>query len=368
MYEHIDLVKIWRLKMGKNELEIYFYLKDHTDLNHPIKVGDLKKKLGDSSDRHTFKKKLHSAILLCGKDKIRYTGELDGRLGKIWYNQPLNVERMNRLLQAIDCSPLYENSEEKEEMKKVLKCHLQSEKYKEQKLDSDVQIVNTIERRRGYYLQYHHNEWDLVHSIQEAIDDEYAIKCDLMHRTSDGKYTTYRKNTVISPYRLIMYDNHYYMIGLWDRNTGENKKNTIRVFDLRKISCLSLATTKSGTGRYRRSKKCSIIMEKELSQMKDETLFRNQICFDNLDKMEKLCKVPEFRFKAKNMDDAIYDTFGTKCCKYEDEIYTVKCSEQFFIKWVMGYVDSVELLDEISHYVKETIQRRLKEAIKNWSD
>ena len=33
--------------MGKNELEIYFYLKDHTDLNHPIKVGDLKKKLGD---------------------------------------------------------------------------------------------------------------------------------------------------------------------------------------------------------------------------------------------------------------------------------------------------------------------------------
>ena len=28
MYEHIDLVKIWRLKMGKNELEIYFYLKD----------------------------------------------------------------------------------------------------------------------------------------------------------------------------------------------------------------------------------------------------------------------------------------------------------------------------------------------------
>ena len=55
-----------------------------------------------------------------------------------------------------------------------------------------------------------------------------------------------------------------------------------------------------------------------------------------LDKMEKLCKVPEFRFKAKNMDDAIYDTFGTKCCKYEDEIYTVKCSEQFFIKWVIG--------------------------------
>lgn len=48
----------------------------------------------------------------------------------------------------------------------------------------------------------------------------------------------------------------------------------------------------------------------------------------------------------------------------------MKCSEQFFIKWVMGYVDSVELLDEdeISHYVKETIQRRLKEAIKNWSD
>ena len=65
--------------MGKNELEIYFYLKDHTDLNHPIKVGDLKKKLGDSSDRHTFKKKLHSVILLCGKDKIGYTGELDGR-------------------------------------------------------------------------------------------------------------------------------------------------------------------------------------------------------------------------------------------------------------------------------------------------
>ena len=57
------------------------------------------------------------------------------------------------------------------------------------------------------------------------------------------------------------------------------QKNTIRVFDLRKISCLSLATTKSGTGRYRRSKKCSIIMEKELSQMKDETLFRNQNLF-----------------------------------------------------------------------------------------
>mgnify|MGYP000156934469 FL=1 len=108
--------------MGKNELEIYFYLKDHTDLNHPIKVGDLKKKLGDSSDRHTFKKKLHSVILLCGKDKIGYTGELDGRLGKIWYNQPLDVERMNRLLQAIDCSPLYENSEEKEKIKEVLKC------------------------------------------------------------------------------------------------------------------------------------------------------------------------------------------------------------------------------------------------------
>ena len=160
--------------MGKNELEIYFYLKDHTDLNHPIKVGDLKKKLGDSSDRHTFKKKLHSVILLYGKDKIGYTGELDGRLGKIWYNQPLDVERMNRLLQAIDCSPLYENSEEKEKIKEVLKCYLQSEKYKEQKLDSDVQIVNTIERRRGYYLQYHHNEWDLVHSIQEAIDNEYG--------------------------------------------------------------------------------------------------------------------------------------------------------------------------------------------------
>ena len=91
---------------------------------------------------------------MCGKDKIRYTGELDGRLGKIWYNQPLNVERMNRLLQAIDCSPLYENSEEKEKIKEVLKCYLQSKKYKEQKLDSDVQIVNTIERRRGYYLQY----------------------------------------------------------------------------------------------------------------------------------------------------------------------------------------------------------------------
>lgn len=48
--------------MGKNELEIYFYLKDHTDLNHPIKVGDLKKELGDSSDRHTFKKKLHTVV------------------------------------------------------------------------------------------------------------------------------------------------------------------------------------------------------------------------------------------------------------------------------------------------------------------
>lgn len=48
----------------------------------------------------------------------------------------------------------------------------------------------------------------------------------------------------------------------------------------------------------------------------------------------------------------------------------MKCSEQFFIKWVMKYADSVELLDEdeISHYVKETIQRRLKKAIKNWSD
>ena len=44
--------------MGKNELEIYFYLKDHTDLNHPIKVGDFKKRsYGDSSDRHTFLKK-----------------------------------------------------------------------------------------------------------------------------------------------------------------------------------------------------------------------------------------------------------------------------------------------------------------------
>ena len=50
---------------------------------------------------------------------------------------------MNRLLQAIDCSPLYENSEEKEKIKEVLKCYLQSEKYKEQKLDSDVQIVGS---------------------------------------------------------------------------------------------------------------------------------------------------------------------------------------------------------------------------------
>lgn len=55
--------------MGKNELEIYFYLKDHTDLNHPIKVGDLKKELGDSSDRHTFI--LNFIVLFCCAVKIK---------------------------------------------------------------------------------------------------------------------------------------------------------------------------------------------------------------------------------------------------------------------------------------------------------
>lgn len=354
--------------MGKNELEIYLYLKEHTDSNHPLKIGDLKTEIGDTSDRHTFKKKLQNIILLCGKDKIGYTGELDGRLGKIWYKQPLNVERMNRLLQAVDCSPLYENADEKKEVQEVLKCYLQSKNYEKPELDSDIRIIDTTERIRGYYLQYHHNEWDLVHTIQEAIDNEYAIKCDLKHRTPDGKYTTFRKDAVIHPYRLIMYDNHYYLIGLWDRYTGEKTKNTIRVFDLRKMSCRAWASTKSG--RYKKVKKCEIMMATELSELKDKTLFENQICFDNLDTIQRLSKVPEFRFKAKYIDDDIYDTFGTKCCKFEDEVYTVKCSELFFMKWVMGYADSVELLDEdkTSHRVKETIQRRLKQAKKNWSD
>ena len=46
--------------MGKNELEIYFYLKDHTDLNHPIKVGDLKKKLGDFEGKNKLINVLYS--------------------------------------------------------------------------------------------------------------------------------------------------------------------------------------------------------------------------------------------------------------------------------------------------------------------
>ena len=88
-----------------------------------------------------------------------------------------------------------------------------------------------------------------------------------MHRKSDGKYTTYRKNTVISPYRLIMYDNHYYMIGLWDRNTGENDKNTIRVFDLRKISCLSLALQNQERGVIEEVKSVRLLWKAPLLQM-----------------------------------------------------------------------------------------------------
>ena len=47
--------------------------------------------------------------------------------------------------------------------------------------------------------------------------------------------------------------------------------------------------------------------------------------------LDKLLSSPEEIFNgifntSKNINDAISDTFGTKCCKYEDEIYTVKCS------------------------------------------
>lgn len=303
-----------------------------TDINHPMTMGDIREYLraqGCVVDRHT----LTDDIKVLSEEGIEIEHNRTSRNEYYLENRLFEVPELRILLDAV-ASYRFISPEKSNLLAQKIKS-LTSE-YNEELLTYDASLAEKIrtDNRKIYYI---------VDKVGMAIHTQRKITFQYYEYNAD-KEKVLRNNGewyTISPYHMIINDNHYYMIGYSD------KRQAIVHFRLDRMSVPEVLEEAA-------EKKASLI---DVHEYISETfgMFIGEEHEVVMECDNKLMK-------------SVIDQFGENIdtWKVSDERFCMKVRvkvSQTFYAWVFQFKGGIKIISP--DYIKEEYKTMLNEAVKD---
>lgn len=384
-----------------NDIKLLEFIKWYSDKEHPITQHRLKNEVKKDIERakengekitedykeewfgykETFRKHLIEIIETLNKEAvsveeqrivisgniINATEKGDSKrnyIGKFYYQHEIDKYELRFLVNQIQGSNMY-TAEQKDSFVKRLIKNL-GNKYFAEETFSEIKEVGVGSAADAVRLASN------LKFIKNAIEKKKMIEFCSMRLTEDGKYVRNSGLIWFSPYKIIFHKGYYWLLG--NRRLGEYKyqgwdyisySDSMDVFRIDKLCYLSIV-------KERNEKKAhyGICTERWLEELEHTFVYQeDEKITDVYERVEFEILWENFSQNQKYDYSFIKNTFGED---YEVEredgriIVGVHASVNYFVQWVMPYVDRVRILDVYEgKKVKECIRKVLKAGMKN---
>ncbi len=358
-------------------------IKKYTDENHPLSQRKLREialdKLGTDEClgyKNTFTRRLYGIADALNRDgdgelyeedrwKIVFPGyqsQKEGaKNGKIYYRHAVTGDELSALCEVVQTSDRW-TQDQKESLVSRLRAELSCE-------CGETDYDRELRRKKAHVREYRGMvQRDVSHTLeflQNAIARGLKVRFDLECMDENGKWRTQYAGCIVTPYYIVSYGGRFFLLGLWDLETGEKMKNTIRVFDVEYISSVNYVYTRLkylSRGKYIRFVRWDVV---EGIQYSD--LWKKQTCYCHLGTFED--RIVPVRFRVQGVSDYsfIYRTFNAECCAVKNKVFTVRCPEDFFVEWALKYADRIRIEDgtPCSEWIRAKMRERLEKALEN---
>lgn len=347
-------------------------IKKHTGESNPLSQKQLReiavRKFGTDEClgyKNTFTRRLYGIADALNKDESgKYLPEEEQRIvfpgyrqeegsknGKIYYRHAVTDGELKELLELVKTSYKW-TEEEREDLAKRLAKDLGYEG--EKKYYSGIVGSKTWD----YTALVTPDVTDKLQSIRSAIDKRIKIKFTLTFTKEDGEKGCEYSGCIVTPYWIVNCAHSFFLLGLWQLESGETEKNVIRVFDITRIS--NIEHLKTRRGYPARGKYIFIMGWGALGGFAPREEWKKQMCYCHMGAYEIHPIQIQFRVVEGRDHTFIYETFNEDCRSVENGVFSVVTTEKFFLDWAMRYADRIEVLNG---EMRGLLRKRLEKAL-----
>lgn len=373
-----------------NSIKILELLKWYTDEEHPITQERLRAKPG--ADKYmgyktTFKRRLMDiATLLNGtsqseKDwRVVFPGYAQDNssdpnarhyTGPMYYRHEIKKQELDFILdqlQATNQFTLQEKQDLSDRLVRLLgSVHYQHTAYHSIKdmleispCDSDTLIAN-------------------LNFLRDAITNQKMITFEATRLDENGNYRRIDEPThMVSPYRIVFHKNAYWL--LCNERLGKTStqgysfikySKSIDIYRVDKMKNLKIAqeSLEKKAKYFWGTLEILRTLEKILCYKDGQKIIYSDITED-YGRVEFEILWESFPQRQRGDCSFIQDTFGENyniSKTGSQTIVSVQCTEDFFVDWVLGYVDKVRIIDSSpsAHVLKKRIRQILEKGMTN---
>ena len=315
-------------------LRILDILKKHTDINHPLTQEDIAKYLENDYGIIIERKAIGRNISLL--KEAGYAIETN-HLGNYLEERDFEDSELRVLIDGVLCSKYINATYSKDLIYKL--CSLANKYF--QAHVKNIYSVNEWNKTESKSLFYN------IEQIDEAIEKELQIKFDYNKYGIDKKLH-FTKSHTVSPYQLIVHNQHYYLMAL-----HEYYQNIVH-YRVDHITNISLTDNK-------------------LTDIHNIKGYEQGINYEELSTSYPYLFTDDLQtivFGAKKaIIDDIVEWFGTNVQMEENEDtikVTVKASPNAMKYWAMQYLNSVEIISPLT--LREQIKKDLLKGIDKYKN
>lgn len=347
-------------------------IKKHTGESNPLSQKQLReiavRKFGTDEClgyKNTFTRRLYGIADALNKDESgKYLPEEEQRIvfpgyrqeegsknGKIYYRHAVTDGELKELLELVQTSHKW-TEEEREDLVKRLRKEFSYEKGEKD------HFVKTDSKTWDYTALVSPDVTDKLQSIRSAIDKRIKIRFTLTYTKEDGEKGCDHFGCIVTPYWIVNCAHSFFLLGLWQLESGETEKNVIRVFDISRIS--NIEHLKTRRGYPARGKYILIMRWDALSDFARLGEWKKQMCYCHMGTYERHPVRIQFRVVEGRDHTFIYETFNEDCRSVENGVFSVVTTEKFFLDWAMRYADRIEVLNG---EMRGLLRKRLEKAL-----
>lgn len=370
-----------------NSIKILELLKWYTDEEHPITQEKLRAKPG--ADKYmgyktTFKRRLMDiATLLNGTSQ----SEKDWRVVFPGYAQTNSSERHYT-------GPMFYRHEiQKQELDFIMDQLLATNQFTlKEKQDLSDRLVRLLGSVHYQHTAYHSIKDMLeispcdsdtlianLNFLRDAITNQKMITFEATRLDENGNYRRIDESThMVSPYRIVFHKNAYWL--LCNERLGKTStqgysfikySKSIDIYRVDKMKNLKIAqeSLEKKAKYFWGTLEILRTLEKILCYKDGQKIIYSDITED-YGRVEFEILWESFPQRQRGDCSFIRDTFGENyniSKTGSQTIVSVQCTEDFFVDWVLGYVDKVRILDSSpsAHVLKKRIRQILEKGMTN---
>lgn len=280
-----------------------------------------------------------------------YRQEEGSKNGKIYYRHAVTDNELEELLELVQTSHKW-TEEEREDLVKRLRKEFSYEKGEKD------HFVKTDSKTWDYTALVSPDVTDKLQSIRSAIDKRIKIRFTLTYTKEDGEKGCDHFGCIVTPYWIVNCAHSFFLLGLWQLESGETEKNVIRVFDISRIS--NIEHLKTRRGYPARGKYILIMRWDALRDFARLGEWKKQMCYCHMGAYEIHPIQIQFRVVEGRDHTFIYETFNEDCRSVENGVFSVVTTEKFFLDWAMRYADRIEVLNG---EMRGLLRKRLEKAL-----